>query len=54
MNVDDMIIVSIDDHLIEPPNLFDDHLPDRYREQAPRLVRNAEGKDACPNRAYTV
>lgn len=45
MNVDDMIIVSIDDHLIEPPNMFDAHLPKGYRDQAPRLVRNDEGKD---------
>ena len=23
MNVDDMIILSIDDHIVEPPDLFD-------------------------------
>lgn len=40
-----MIIVSIDDHLIEPPNMFDAHVPDRYRSLAPRLVRNGDGKD---------
>ena len=40
-----MIIVSIDDHLIEPPNMFDAHVPDRYRNLAPRLVRNGDGKD---------
>ena len=27
MHVDDLIIVSIDDHLIEPPDMFDDHVP---------------------------
>jgi hypothetical protein len=27
MNVDDMIILSIDDHAVEPPDLFDNHLP---------------------------
>ena len=45
LNVDDMIIVSIDDHLIEPPDMFDGHVPERYRSQAPRLVRNGDGKD---------
>ena len=27
MNVDDMILVSIDDHVIEPPDMFDRHVP---------------------------
>lgn len=27
MNVDDMILVSIDDHVVEPPEMFDAHLP---------------------------
>ncbi len=45
LNIDDMIIVSIDDHLIEPPNLFDGHVPDRFRSVAPRLVTNGDGKD---------
>jgi hypothetical protein len=29
MNVDDMIILSIDDHVIEPPDMFDAHVPAR-------------------------
>jgi hypothetical protein len=28
MNVDDMIILSIDDHTIEPPDMFERHVPD--------------------------
>jgi predicted TIM-barrel fold metal-dependent hydrolase len=45
MNVDDMIILSIDDHVIEPPDMFDAHVPARYRDQAPKLVRDEKGFD---------
>jgi predicted TIM-barrel fold metal-dependent hydrolase len=45
MHVDDLIMVSVDDHLVEPRGLFDGHLPDRYRDQAPRVVRNSAGDD---------
>ena len=30
MNVEDMILVSVDDHIVEPPTLFDNHLPDTW------------------------
>ncbi len=43
MNVDDMIILSIDDHTIEPPDMFERHVPAKYRDQAPRLVRDDDG-----------
>ena len=45
MNLDDMIILSIDDHTVEPPDLFEQHLPAQYKDRAPRLVRNADGKE---------
>jgi hypothetical protein len=45
MRVDDMIIISIDDHIVEPPDMFDAHLPDKYRDQAPKLVRDSQGFD---------
>jgi predicted TIM-barrel fold metal-dependent hydrolase len=45
MHADDLILVSVDDHLVEPPTLFDGHVPERYRDRAPRVVRNAEGAD---------
>lgn len=40
MNVDELILLSIDDHFIEPPDLFERHLPERYRADAPRLVHD--------------
>ena len=45
MNVDDMILVSIDDHLVEPPDIFQAHVPQKYRDQAPHLVRDEHGMD---------
>src|SRR5436190_1870649 len=43
MRVDDMILVSIDDHVIEPPDMFERHIPERFRDRAPRVVRGADG-----------
>jgi predicted TIM-barrel fold metal-dependent hydrolase len=40
---EDMILLSIDDHSIEPPDMYDAHVPARWRDQAPKLVRNDEG-----------
>ncbi|MEZ5239134.1 MAG: amidohydrolase family protein [Microthrixaceae bacterium] len=32
-------IISVDDHVIEPPNVWQDRLPERFREAGPRSVR---------------
>ena len=45
MNVDDMIIISIDDHIVEPPDMFDAHVPAKYLDRAPKLVRDNNGFD---------
>jgi predicted TIM-barrel fold metal-dependent hydrolase len=43
--MDDMILVSIDDHFIEPPDLFEKHVPKRFLNDVPKVVRNADGDD---------
>lgn len=43
MNSDDLILVSVDDHLIEPPGMFDGRLPKKYADAAPQFVRRADG-----------
>jgi predicted TIM-barrel fold metal-dependent hydrolase len=43
--IDDLILISVDDHIIEPPDLFTHHLAPKYLDRAPTLVRNAEGSD---------
>ncbi len=45
MRVDDMIFVSVDDHVVEPPDLFDGRMPAKYADRAPRVVRNERGDD---------
>ena len=45
MHADDLILVSVDDHLVEPPSLFAGRLPSRYSEQAPRIERRPDGSD---------
>ena len=45
MRVEDMILVSVDDHVVEPPDLFEGRLPARYQELAPKLVRKDSGID---------
>ena len=45
MQPEEMILVSVDDHVVEPPNLFDNHLTPEWKEKAPRLVRKNDGTD---------
>jgi predicted TIM-barrel fold metal-dependent hydrolase len=36
-------IISVDDHLIEPPDLFDGRVPTGLSERAPRIIEDADG-----------
>ena len=39
-------IISVDDHLIEPPDLFEGRMPAALVDAAPRLVEFENGKQA--------
>ena len=39
--MNDLRIVSADDHVIEPPELWQNHVPRRLRDLAPKVVRIA-------------
>ena len=43
MDNDDLILVSVDDHVVEPPDVFDNHLPAKYQEFAPKLKEREDG-----------
>jgi len=45
MRTEDMIIVSVDDHVVEPPDLFERHLPAKYKDVAPHVVHKDDGTD---------
>ncbi|MEE3849579.1 amidohydrolase family protein [Gordonia sp. LSe1-13] len=45
MDKNDMILVSVDDHIIEPPDMFANYLPAKYADDAPRLVHMDNGAD---------
>ena len=45
MQMDDLIIVSVDDHVVEPPDMFERHLPAKYKDIAPHIVRKDNGAD---------
>ncbi|RAU99373.1 amidohydrolase [Mycobacterium colombiense] len=45
MQPEDMILVSVDDHLVEPPNLFEGRVANKYADEAPRVIRQADGSE---------
>ena len=45
MRADELTMVSVDDHLVEPPNMFEGRLPARMRDQAPHVERLSDGSD---------
>jgi predicted TIM-barrel fold metal-dependent hydrolase len=42
----DTKLISVDDHVIEPPHTWADRLPARYRDRGPRIERRADGRQA--------
>jgi predicted TIM-barrel fold metal-dependent hydrolase len=38
MRPEDMILVSVDDHVVEPPNMFEQHLSPEWKGKAPKVV----------------
>ena len=43
MNADDLILISVDDHIAEPADMFDAHVPAKWRDKAPRVVDEGPG-----------
>jgi predicted TIM-barrel fold metal-dependent hydrolase len=45
MQMEDMILVSVDDHVVEPPDMFRNHLTAEYLAKAPKVTRLSSGCD---------
>ena len=41
MRLEDMILVSVDDHVVEPPDLFEGRLSSKHADVAPNLSRQS-------------
>jgi predicted TIM-barrel fold metal-dependent hydrolase len=48
------LVVSVDDHVIEPPNVWVDRLPARYRDVGPRIERLPAGELTMVGGRYQV
>ena len=49
MRTEDLILVSVDDHVVEPPSLgdfFAEHVAAKYKDRVPRVIRRDDGSDA--------
>src|SRR6202020_2870473 len=41
-----LVLISTDDHLVEPPQMFEGRLPRRFADAGPRVVDNTGGGQA--------
>ena len=46
MQIEDLILVSVDDHVVEPPDVFVDRVPAKYADLAPKLITMPDGTEA--------
>ena len=46
MEMNDMILVSVDDHVCEPPDMWDGVLSPEWKARAPKLVTRDDGTNA--------
>jgi hypothetical protein len=37
-------IISVDDHVVEPPHVWQDRLPEKYKDAGPRIVLAPQGE----------
>ena len=54
MAADDLIMVSVDDHLVDDSNLFEGRLPAKFRDQAPSVKRLPDGSDVWVFNGQTI
>jgi predicted TIM-barrel fold metal-dependent hydrolase len=45
VDTNDLILVSVDDHAVEPPTMFDAHIPAKYRDRAPHIEEDDLGNE---------
>ena len=38
-------VIDADGHILEPLSLWDDYIDPKFRDRAPRLIRDTDGKE---------
>jgi hypothetical protein len=46
MQLEDMILMSVDDHICEPADMFEKHISPKFKDRAPKIVRSKSGVEA--------
>lgn len=54
MDLNEMVLVSVDDHVVEPPDMFDGRLASKYVEYAPQFLTNPDGTNVWSYNGETV
>ena len=49
-----MIFISVDDHVVEPPDMFEGRVAAKYQDAAPRVIRTADGDDVWEFNGATI
>jgi len=45
MKLNDMVLVSVDDHIVEPREMYVNNLPKEWHDRAPRMAKDEKGAD---------
>ena len=43
INPDELILISVDDHICEPADMFHAHVPAKYKDLAPQVIEDDDG-----------
>jgi predicted TIM-barrel fold metal-dependent hydrolase len=45
LDLNDLVLISVDDHIVEPPNVFDGRLPKKFEDRTPFVKRKPDGEN---------
>ena len=45
MRLEDMVLFSVDDHIIEPANMYEGRIPSKFKDVAPKHHEGKNGED---------
>ena len=54
MKLEDMILISVDDHVVEPKDMWQGQLPEKWKSEAPRMVHKPDGTDVWVFRGQQI